>query len=328
MSRKRIIYDPVNRFEHDGIKFTDSDIFPDYKSAMENAVKELEASLSAGIMDAEEFYSQLKLLRDTYLTNGSELWWKYTEKITEHEKEVFDKMITDEINRLKSMYSTGIISAETYYKKLTELRDNHLEEGTEEWQNMTNKIGEFYAKSVIGAMDDVKKENKNLGSSLFEQLAEQTLKTVTVKDKDGKITDSFNRLDDPDNSLLENYITGYEHLKLLGAGDEILSKYLSSDMTKATEFINALQERGSTSSAGFIENLERAKTDSYSFAENVYNVQEFSDAVRQAISELVENGYFGKSGVEINQTIYADNLSPAESSREIVAALKLQGVGL
>ena len=34
MSRRKIIENPVDRFDHDGVKFTDSYILPDQKSAM------------------------------------------------------------------------------------------------------------------------------------------------------------------------------------------------------------------------------------------------------------------------------------------------------
>lgn len=328
MSRRKIIYDPVERFDHGGVKFTDSYLFPDTKSAMENAVKELEATLSAGMIGVEEFYSQLKLLRDTYLENGSELWWKYTTKITEHEKKEFDAMLSGETARLASMYSIGIISAEVYYKKLKELRDTHLSEGTAEWQSMTDKISEFYTKNVIGAMEKAQSAADGLGNSLFDQLTAEVLKTVTVKDKDGNITDRFYRLDDVDTTSLKAYAQGYEQLKSLGAGDTILDKYLSSSMKDANEFMAALNNRGALGSMDYIASLEQAKTDSFSFADKAFGVQELACAVKQAIVELSENGYFGKSGVEVNQTIYADNLSPAESSREIISALKLQGVGI
>ena len=328
MSRRKIIENPVDRFDHDGVKFTDSYIFPDQKSAMNIAVKELEATLAAGKITVSEFYGQLKILRDTYLQQGSELWWKYTEELKDHEREEFDKMMKDETNRLGSMYSIGIISAETYYEKLKALRDTHLKEGTAEWQSMTDKIGEFYTKNVIGAMEKATAAAEKLGGSLFEQMAESTLKSVTVKDKNGKITDRFYRLDDVDPEALKTYTEGYDYLKSLGAGAAILNKYLSTDIKSAGEFIGALKDRGEVSAADYISGLERAKTDSFSFASGAYGVQDFANAVKQAIIELSDSGYFGKSGVEINQTIYADNLSPAETSQELIAALKLQGVGI
>lgn len=327
MSRRKIIVNPVDRFDHDGVSFTDSYIFPDQKSAMNIAVKELEATLAAGKISVSEFYEQLRLLRDTYLAQGSELWWKYTAELCDHEREEFDKMMTDETNRLAAMYSIGIISAETYYEKLKALRDTHLKEGTEEWQSMTDKIGEFYTKNVIGAMEKSKAAAEALGGSLFEQMAESTLKSVTVKDKNGKITDRFYRLDDVDPEALKTFTEGYDYLKSLGAGAAILDKYLSSDINGAGEFIGALKLRGE-GAAEYISGLERAKTDSFSFASGVYGVQDFANAVKQAITALADSGYFGKSGVEINQTIYADNISPAEASQELIAALKLQGVGI
>ena len=328
MSRRKNTGISVGRFDHDGVKFTDSYVFPDKSSAMNIAEKELEATLSAGKITVSEFYGQLEILRDTYLDRGSELWWKYTEKISEHEREELDRLMTDETNRLASMYSIGLISAETYYEKLKALRDGALKEGTDEWQSMTDKIGEFNAKYVVGAFEKQSSAAQKLGQSLFGQTAESTLKSVTVKDKEGKITDRFYRLDDVDESALKTYTEGYGYLKSLGAGEAVLDRYLAADMASAGAFIGALKERGGVSAAEYISGLERAKTDSFSFASEAYGVQDFANAVKQAIIELSESGYFGKSGVEINQTIYGSDLSPAQASQEIISALKLQGVGL
>ena len=326
MSRKKAVQPTVDPFDHSGVKFTDRAPYPDYSTAMDAAVSELEATLSAGKMTVAEFYEQIKIMRNTYLNQGSELWWEYTNKINEYQNKEREKQFDASVNRLASMYSIGLISAETYYEKLGELRDSHLKVGTEKWQEMTDKIGELAAKNAVSAYEKAIDGAEKYANGLFGQATGSLLKNVTVKDENGNTTDKFFMLSDIDTTALSDFSEGYDYLKAIGAGESLLNSYLSGGIERGSAFLEALKLRGDDGE--YIGRLNGMYSDAAAFSAEIFNVSGFADALKQAISELSEQGYFKTGGVEINQTIYGNNLSPADASREMVSALKLSGVGL
>ena len=326
MSRKKTAINPVDPFDHSGVKFSDRAPYPDYSTAMEGAVSELEATLSAGKMTVAEFYEQIKILRNTYLQKGSELWWEYTNKINEYQNKEREKQFDRNLERLGSMYSIGLISSETYYEKLGELRDGYLKVGTEKWQEMTDKIGELAAKNAVSAYEKALEGAAKFADGLYGESSQSLLRNVTVKDENGNTTDRFFMLSEVDTTALSDFAKGYDYLKALGAQEGVLSEYLSGGIERGGAFLEALGLHGDEGE--YIAKMNGLYSDAAAFAGEIVNVSGLADALKQVLSELSEQGYFKAGGVEINQTIYGNNLSPADASREIVSALKLSGVGI
>lgn len=89
----------------------------------------------------------------------------WIKKLTREEREKLykeDKQLADD------MYSVGEISAEEYYKKLVELRDTYLDEGTHEWYQATAQIQSAYAKTADGIAEAAAKSSNKVKNSLDE----------------------------------------------------------------------------------------------------------------------------------------------------------------
>lgn len=103
-----------------------------------------------GYNDADAEEEQKRSLKDLY--SKDELLEMYKE----------EKQLADD------QYSVGEISAEEYYKKLVELRENYLFEGTHEWYQATVQIQNAYTKTADGIAEAAAKSAKKVKNSLDE----------------------------------------------------------------------------------------------------------------------------------------------------------------
>lgn len=320
----RVYVDSEGNMYVDGVEVHVKEVvFEDTKS-MNAAYRDLKNSFDLGAISAEQFYSELELLRNFYLEEGSAAWWKYTKQILSYEQSLAEEQIKlqmqmaeEKTDKLSAMYSLGLISAKEYYEKLGNVRDEFFESGTPEWENFSVELAKFYSKQL---------EQKNKSAdNLTDRLAGGIMQLVRIKDQKGKITDEFYRLTTPDVKAAEKYFEGFEFLKSNGAPPYILEEYLSMSANKSAQYIEALGNIG-TDLPTYFSKLSDARGQIQSMANELYGTEFLSKAITEIIQSLKDAGFM--EGVEITQNFYGTGISPSEVARETVNSLKLQGVSI
>lgn len=331
----RITYDEDGNMYVDGVKAEVVPMVYEDKKSMNIAYKNIKTQFDVGAMTAEEFYRELESLRDYYLADGSAAWWQYTKQIMKYEDGVYEKqekerikaekeaekqrqeMIDREISRQSSAYALGLTSAKEYYDSLEQIRNRYFDKESKEWESFTVSMGKFYKNQLETAKDEAE--------SLTSRLTGGIMHHYTIKDKEGKVTDSFYSLKIPDERQIEGFFEGYNYLTENGAPRQILDDYLSMDAASAESYLEVFKTLGNRL-PGYFERLTEVTENTMGAAERFFGTDVLSQALSEVISQLEDAGVL--SGIEINQNFYGDNISPSQVAQQTVNALKLQGVGL
>lgn len=138
----------------------------------ENAVKVLDVQLDFGIISEEEYYQELKRLRDKYLTEHTKEWYEATLEIHDFEKKAAKES-------LEYRYDLGIITERQYYEALEEYRDKYFTKDSDEWRDHTLDIFNYYKEEALKAFEDVADKQERMRDKLSDYGS--LTKTVTVK---------------------------------------------------------------------------------------------------------------------------------------------------
>lgn len=108
-----------------------------------------------GIISDEEYYNELKILRDKYLTVGTKEWYEYTKKLLDYQddyekewKKSYEESRDEEFGNLKKKLSYGLIAEGEYYRQLGILRDKYFAEDSDEWQEYSHEIAQYQEKLI------------------------------------------------------------------------------------------------------------------------------------------------------------------------------------
>lgn len=105
--------------------------------------------------------------------NDDDPYGEYADEPKKSIKDLFsqeerEEMYKEEKQLADDMYSVEEIGAEEYYKKLTELRDDYLDENTHEWYQASAEILKASKKAGDGLADAAKNTAKTVKNSLSE----------------------------------------------------------------------------------------------------------------------------------------------------------------
>ena len=146
-----------------------------------NAFSQLEKQLKRGIITETEYYSQLAALRDEYFVEGSAEWESYTDKIYEYNLSQANKARDKEFSDLDKRLSRRLISESEYYDELEKLRDKHFAEGSDEWQDYTDRIVDYNISQINNIVDSIKAKSDSIKSNLLSGLTTIYSSTITFK---------------------------------------------------------------------------------------------------------------------------------------------------
>lgn len=295
-----------------------------YTKLRDKEFETLKARLSSGEIQNEEYYAILAKLRDSYFSQGSAEWEKYTAEIVGY----YEKMRESEFNNLRLNLALGKISNAEYYDELGRLRDKYFEEGSEGWAKYTLEIAS-YNQSVI---DKQQKELSALFSridmdfsqefsgllqkqdSMKEKLlsVSEIYQKVTVGGK-GKKQYSWLQLSDIDFELKKMSAYNDSLLKIKNITSDIFSGlgFDESKTNKLTakffEDINALNFNEAGAFSDYLSRMDRTRLTDYlekwakkldlgeMIAKNLYSDEaeelskRYAQTVGEAFSEELEN---------------------------------------
>ncbi len=152
-------------------------------------------SYDMGVIDAQDYYAKLAVMRDEYLEVNSDEWRsvnveikKYTDELTASQKKAYDEAVkaqeqaakdaaqaritayNDEKALLQFRQKTGKISEKKYYEELTKIRDKYLDKNTKEWRSAYLETYQ-YNQQIIQA-------NKDALTELLSDTTDSTLSAL------------------------------------------------------------------------------------------------------------------------------------------------------
>lgn len=152
-------------------------------------------SYDMGVIDAQDYYAKLAIMRDKYLEVDSDEWRsvnveikKYTDELTASQKKAYDEAVkaqeqaakeavqaritayNDEKALLQFRQKTGKISEKKYYEELARIRDKYLDKNTKEWRSAYLETYQ-YNQQIIQA-------NKDALTELLSDTTDSTLSAL------------------------------------------------------------------------------------------------------------------------------------------------------
>lgn len=152
-------------------------------------------SYDMGVIDAQDYYAKLAVMRDKYLEVDSDEWRsvnveikKYTDELTASQKKAYDEAVkaqeqaakeaaqaritayNDEKALLQFQQKTGKISEKKYYEELAKIRDKYLDKNTKEWRSAYLETYQ-YNQQIIQA-------NKDALTELLSDTTDSTLSAL------------------------------------------------------------------------------------------------------------------------------------------------------
>lgn len=169
------------------------------KSANEALYKQYRAdakySYDMGVIDANEYYSQLAVLRDKYLYQDSEEWRsvnveikKYYDSLSNEQKKAYEQQLAaqekaaeeaakarvnaynEEKSQLEFRLRTNKISEKKYYEELAKIRDKYLDKNSDEWRSSYLETYEYNQKIL--------QANKDALNQLINDTSDSTLSAL------------------------------------------------------------------------------------------------------------------------------------------------------
>lgn len=152
-------------------------------------------SYDMGVIDANEYYSQLAALRDSYLEEDTDEWRsvnvelkKYYDSLTENQKKAYEQQLkqqkeaaeqaqrervssyNEEKSQLQFQHKTGQLSEKKYYEELAKIRDKYLDKNSSEWRNSFLETYQYNQKII--------EANKDALNALLTETSDSTLSAL------------------------------------------------------------------------------------------------------------------------------------------------------
>ncbi len=269
----------------------------------EKAVEVLDIQLDFGIISEEEYYQELKRLRDKYLTEHTKEWYEATSEIRDYEKKATKES-------LEYRYDMGVITERQYYEALEEYRDKYFTKDSDEWRDHTLDIFNYYKEEALKAFEDVADKQESMRDKLSDYGS--LTKTVTVENwfEDGSALE-WEELTDFDKEI--EVMKGYsdninsisERMKASGFVADSISKFkeVFADMSVeegasfARLLTTATDEKFHDYISGYFEKMDVAEQ----LSNEIYS-DEFEAAADGAASILTKA--FESAGYEVPEGFF------------------------
>lgn len=202
------------------------------QDAYKAAAEELDFRHDMGEISEAEYYARLEALRDQYLTKDSDAWRDATVKLhkwreeqqkeaEEKEKKAKQDAYARELADLKYFRDLSLISEESYYASLKKLRDNHLEEDSEEWRRVTVELHQWQQKqreATLKAEQEAYEAYQKRRADLVKRYTEQRIAAIKAEQKAEE--DRLNALIDG----IDEEIAARKRLRQVESDDDAVSK--------------------------------------------------------------------------------------------------------
>ncbi len=240
-----------------------------YKQLREDA----KYSYDMGVIDANEYYSQLTALRDSYLEEDTDEWRsvnvevkKYYDSLSEEQEKAYEQQLkqqkeaaeqaqrerlasyNEEKSQLQFQQKTGQLSEKQYYDALAKIRDKYLDKNSSEWRNSFLETYQYNQKII--------EANRDALNALLEETSDSTLSAlqniISARDSlTSKLTD-FNKTFEKITETVPETIAVKGEFTVTTAEHEIETYKMGADsiednikiLEEYGEMLDALKARG------------------------------------------------------------------------------------
>lgn len=285
---KRIGENDIGQPLIEGIKFGINKNAYQATEAMKIALEELNLQKKLGILNDEEYYNELEVLRDNYFAKGTQGWWEYTAQIISYETKVYNEQlkkiddIFDNIQEVGEQFDKSVEKSVSQYEKKFE----NLEKKEE---NFSSKLLNNDLLNTISISFGDKTPSKYVNGAWQKQSAD--IVSTQLKDLKSEIT------------LLETYSTlldSFSNKQNMPVGmSDILKSYSLQDGIDYMSAVLALSDEEYNS---YIADFNKRDSLSDEIAKTLYNSEaqnikkEFLEELEEAFENVDED--FLKCGLD------------------------------
>ncbi len=213
-------------------------------------------------------------------------------------KEAFEK----DLDALERAYKYGEFSTEEYYTELAKIRNEHFEEGSEEWYEYTDEILDYY--------DDRLTETKDKAISQIEEIGN------AQKSLADKLKDSTNRT--------------YEQYSIVEKGEELPDTFTEDlanmDVSDATMYLTELLTASEQEFKAYMEGLKRYEQEAEKYSSQVYKSEfdELAEKLKAEFGQIPEDFFdMGEDSAEAYGEGFMNQLSGIFERAKSVIALNM-----
>lgn len=281
----------------------------------EKAVEVLDVQLDFGIISEEEYYQELKRLRDEYLTENTKEWYEATQEILDFEKKAAKES-------LDYRHDMGLITERQYYEGLEEYRDKYFTKDSDEWRDHTVEIFDYYKEEALKCFEDVADKQESMRDKLSDYGG--FTKTVTIEGWNGEDGDLvWEELTDWDKNteVLKGYADSIlnvsERMKAAGFDADAISQFKSifADMSieEGASFAKLLASATDEKFYDYVSGYLEKQNVADQLSKEIYG-DEFTAAADESASILTKA--FETAGYEVPEGFFDIGTKSAENFSE------------
>lgn len=291
-----------------------------------NSDKEyLKWRLDMGYITEEEYYSQLKQLRDKYLDEDSKAWRDATREIHNYQVkkdkeagEANEEAYNKERKYLKWRLDMGYITEEEYYNQIAILRDKYLDDSSDAWRDATLEIHDYQVKKDEERNAKLKKEDEKRFDN-FTALYDSTLSAIDEMDKqhkrDKEDEDYDKQLAEIDKQLKYGRLDDYSRQQLEQKKQEVLDEREETLRQRGIEDLKSNLGKVYTMAKDAYEEGTADLTDALSVASGVFTaVGTGASLLAGTVSTVTNNN-------NVNMTLGGVSLTAAQIAAAVIKAL-------
>ena len=304
------------------------------------AVADLEAEYKGYFDSMSEYEKQIKEMvgettKNLKKGNGEKV--TSTKTTSKKQSDILKEQFERDLKNLQLYHDNGLVSDEKYYKKLAELRNEYLEEGSEDWNEYTDEIFDYYnnmlseAKdNAISKFEDITNAQKDLAKKLKDS-TNRTFEQYSIVEK-GKET-TYSKLADvgASNKQLEQYSALLDRLyeKREELPENLSDTLASMDVSDAILYLNELLGASDTEFEKYMADLEKNAQLTEKISGQVYSseFEEFKSALEEEFGQLPEDFFeIGTESAEKYGEGFMDTLKIILDNAKVAISTTLSGL--
>ena len=282
------------------------------------AVKEIDALYDIGVISEQEYFKRLTQIRDEYLAEGCEDWWKYTGRIGEYETRV----LTENAEAVAAAYEEMLGSATTDIEQLASAAEATFDQIAREKESFAQKLSDYgglYSKGTVTI--------KNAGPGM------QLINGSWIDQKD--IVFDYVEFADFEKQVevLQDYRDALMAIKERGdIPHEIFDAIRNLSVEDGLEVANAMFEMSDEAFQKYIDGYKRKKGIEQEISNEIFkdDVERAKEYYRFATDELMED--LKKSFETVPETFFDEGIESANAFGEgflksidgIIDAIKIE----
>ncbi len=239
--------------------------------AFTKMLTDLDLQRDTGVINEQEYYDKLTVLRNKYLKQGTSEWWEYTKQVLNYE----DKLAEDETKLLKEKLDKQKETITSSFREIISEIDtmmNDVEQKQNEFADKLKNFVEPFSEKTITLKNVGKNFNLDRGSKQGEDWVINEIDLTDLKRK---------------NKELESYSNLLDKVKARGnVPQKFLNDLQQMSIVDGSKFANALLGVSDTEFESYMNDWSKLQENILKMSKDQYS-EEFSLVGQQAKAKLM-----------------------------------------